>query len=424
MPDVLYVHPRVGWVYENIPMGITGLMNSLNCSKFGVYDWEVTEEMIAKAKIIAMDLHWYLGIPSFLKLVKKIRKINPSCKIVCGGITATVFSKTISNFVDYIVIGDAEKPFPMLVEAILEKRNISNIPNIVSKELCTEHKYFLTQEDYDNQNYIDIDWFPTIKKLMKKVHNMAYPFSFFPWISVFKGCIYSCERCYGNPEWCQKVFKRGMVIRSAERVAFDLDEYEKMGLKRIYCCHDFINVLGVNYTKKVFNKKRRLEINYEFLKIPEPSLFDMLINSFERADIFINIRSPHGGGNDYANLKDLEGLLKIKSENIRFFFFVPIQKNEKDFVKNLIKLKLKYKFYVLSGEEWLPEAIPNPFEEEEKEFIRVIKKIKHDPYGEKYKTFATLVRKISESNLLLRTSLSLYSIINMVKLIKNSFLHL
>jgi hypothetical protein len=407
MPELLYIHPEVGFVYENIPMGVTGLMNSLNCSKFGVYDWEVKEEMIENAKIIAMDLHWYLGIPSFLKLVKKIRKINPSCKIVCGGITATVFSKTISNFVDYIVIGDAEKPFPMLVEAILEKKNISNIPNIVSKELSTGHKYFLTQEDYDNQNYIDIDWFPTIKKLMKKVHNMAYPFSFFPWISVFKGCIYSCERCYGNPCYSERVFKRGLVIRSPEKISYELDEYEKNGIKRVYIGHDFINILGIDYTKKILNRKRKIQIRYEFWNIPYLDCFEILIDSFDLVDVVINVIDIHGGGKGYIELKSFEELLRMGAKNARFFVFLGWRKDN-DYVKELMKLKHKYRFYLLSKGEWYPSGIPDPFVNEEEEFKRVNKELIKDPFGRRYKWMAKGIRLISRSNYLLRLGLDLY----------------
>lgn len=138
MIDLLYIHPGGGWVYENIPMGVPGLMNSVLCSKLGVYDEEVTDELISRAGIIAIDLQWYLSLPAFLKLARRIKMINPRCKIVCGGCTATVFAKTLAKFVDFVIVGDAEKPFPFLVDSLLENGNWKRVPNVVTRDFATE----------------------------------------------------------------------------------------------------------------------------------------------------------------------------------------------------------------------------------------------------------------------------------------------
>lgn len=88
------------------------------------------------------------------------------------------------------------------------------------------------------------------------------------------------------------MFKRTIVSRSPEKVAEDLDKYTAEGIRRVYCCHDFINVLGENYTRRVFNKRRKLSIDYEFLELPTIEGFEMLMDSFESVDIFINLVPP------------------------------------------------------------------------------------------------------------------------------------
>lgn len=422
--DLLYVHPNVGWVYENIPMGIPGLMNSVECTKLGLYEDECVEELISEAKILAIDLQWYLALPSFFRLVRKIKKINPNCKIICGGITATIFAKKICSYVDFVIVGDAEKPFPLLVDAILTHTPIDSIPNIVSKDFSTEWKYTLTREDYDNQEYIQIGWFPTLKKLMKELHSLWYPFAFFPWLSVFKGCIYHCERCYGNPEYTNKAFKRGLVFRSPERVAEDLDRYEKEGIKRVYCCHDFISVLGEDYAKRVLNRKRILEINYEFFTLPIPEMFGYIVNNFEKVNILLHPLLPHGGGEKYIFISKFERILKIKPDNTNIFLFPPLKNCSSEFAKSLIRLKNKYSFYLLPGDEWYSENIPHPFAQDmDKEFERVVQELPKDPFGNRrHKIITFFARVFSKRNAFLIPAFKMYDRWNSLRLWKNTLI--
>ena len=56
---MLYIHPFGGPLEEVVPVGVIGLMNSIEAPRRGVYSQLLTEETLASASIFLLDLHWY-----------------------------------------------------------------------------------------------------------------------------------------------------------------------------------------------------------------------------------------------------------------------------------------------------------------------------------------------------------------------------
>jgi len=227
--DVLYIHPSGNLTEYNIPMGVIGLMNSIDCVKLGKMYFEVNDEIIFNSKIIVMDCHWYFSLSEIGKLARKFKAINPEVVIVVGGYTATIFAEMmVFRFkVDYVIKGDAELPFPLLIKALLGGKSVAGIPNIVSKTFITKQSYKLTEKDYSNADYLTIDWFPALKHRMEIIHK-GLPFNWieelgvYPFIPVFKGCSYDCNFCYASKGINFALSKRGIVSRSPESIVGDL----------------------------------------------------------------------------------------------------------------------------------------------------------------------------------------------------------
>jgi tetratricopeptide (TPR) repeat protein len=270
--DVLYIHPSGNLTDYNIPMGVIGLMNSIGCAKAGKMYFEITDDIISNAKIIVMDCQWYFSLSEIGRLSKKFKTINPKAVIITGGYTATVFAESIVDRlkVDYVIKGDAEAPFPLLIQALLENKNVCDVPNVTGRGFAAPQSYRLTKEDYSNSDYINIDWFPALKQRMKTIHEY-FPFcsnealGLYPFIPVFKGCFYNCEFCYASKTSNFAFNKRGIVSRTPESVANDLLVCSKReDIKQVNIIADFIDILGAEFAGKIFSQKYDVNLSYCF----------------------------------------------------------------------------------------------------------------------------------------------------------------
>jgi tetratricopeptide (TPR) repeat protein len=270
--DVLYIHPSGNATDYNIPMGLIGLMNSINCVKTGKMYFEVSNDEILNSKIIVMDCHWYYTLSEIGRLAGEFKKINPNVVIIAGGYTASIFAEMIVGRykIDYVIRGDAEVPFPLLVKTLLEGKNVRRVPNIVGRGGVAAQSYKLTRKDYSKADCLSLDWFPALKRRMKALHKIL-PFHWneflglYPFIPVFKGCPYDCKFCYAGKSLNFALCKRGIVSRSPQSVVKDLLVCSKSkDIKQVYMVADFIDVLGEKYANKIFSKKYDINLNYSF----------------------------------------------------------------------------------------------------------------------------------------------------------------
>jgi len=363
--DLLYIHPEHRSVGKNdiIPMGVIGLMNSLSCDKLGVHLKEATASLVRKARIVAMDIHWYLSLYSAISAAGWIKKINPSVKIVTGGYTATVFSDTIvkNTDIDFVVKGDAEVPFKLLVEKLLDGENRPETPNLATREYSTPHSFYLTEDIYDSFDYINIDWFPSLKKQVAQYQKNRYPVTVYPFIPVFKGCIHNCEFCYGNPSIQMKLCKRGKVTRSAERVIKDLVFLsDNPDIRTAYMIMDFIEHPGGEYSDKIFSGNYDLNIYYEFFNYPPVSEIDKMLAAFNHCFLYFPLVVNHIGASNVAEFDKLRFILnylKGKNCSVTLWTNPTLARSKSDYCAEALKLRKRFKVDLMNGSS---ELIPVP----------------------------------------------------------------
>ncbi|MFC1704873.1 cobalamin-dependent protein, partial [Nanoarchaeota archaeon] len=167
--DILYVHPFGEQVYSSenfflsdtsielkdhnspkyysyIPMGLIGTLNNVIAKGYTVRGVNLpfkkailgTEMDYLKefsAKVVLIDLHWYVHMKNGLEVAKFCKSFLPRAKVIVGGMTATIFAQQLVKYdcVDYVILGDSEKPFSLLIENILGGKK-NKVPNLVSKE--------------------------------------------------------------------------------------------------------------------------------------------------------------------------------------------------------------------------------------------------------------------------------------------------
>lgn len=400
--DLLFIHPQSLEKGRNniLPMGIFGLMNSLNCKKIGKMYYEVTDEIIRESKVIAMDLHWYFSLFTVEKMAERIKRINPEAKIILGGYTASIFADIlIERFnIDFVVKGDAEVPFPLLVDRLLKGEDLDDVPNIVARGFSTPHSFTLTPEIYSASDNVSLDWFKSYKKLMIRCQEHGLQTCLYPFIPIFKGCIYNCESCYGSPSLQKKICGRGFVLRPPESVKADLVRWsENDKIKIVHIIADFIDLAGLEYAQEIFSRRYDLNLYYEFYNLPPISALKSMLNSFNQCFLSFSSVINHCGDpqmypkkpeiQNFSELKDIIEYLKDKNSRVRLFVDDSLGLKFSTYFKEIINLWREHRIDLINNKSW---AIDIPYPKDKKEdlqaeFFKFYEKSKRNPLLERTK---------------------------------------
>lgn len=357
--ELLFIHPRTelyfeGFYYEAIfPKGIIGLVNSVNCKKSGLFHRDVTTAKVKRSQIIAMDCQWFYSLGSLVDLVAFIKSVNNKAKIIVGGYTAAIYSEILVNDYgcDFVIVGDAEIPFPLLVDALLKDQPIDNIPNLVYKS-NVEGKitYRLTTDDYDKQNFTEFSWFTSLIHLLEKYKPIGNHYLGFPFLSIYKGCKYRCHNCYGYAPLQNQLCKRGIVARSPEAVRAELREFSKNDLIQwVLSVSDFIAHFGDRYASKIFSEKYNLNLKYLFYELPSKTILKEMMACFSELDIgFHTIENPVTAIETMkeVDFQELDSLLQIaRTRKCRLSLWVDLNYGVKNvsYLKHIRILKKKYR---------------------------------------------------------------------------------
>ena len=311
--SILFVHPRHRYFGRDnqLPIGVIALANSLGGNARGVFARELRDDHFRQAKILLMDVHWFFALESAMQIAARAKRVNPQIEIIVGGYSATIFAAELlaRSPIDFVVRGDNEKPLPLLVDALLRDADPAGIPNVAGKNFKEPLSYQLTREDYDAGDYLTIDWFPALDRLARAMHRIPYPTWVYPFIPVFKGCKFPCDYCLGNPRAQRILCGRGIVSRSPIRVVEDLRRVEAAPhLRRAYIIADFIHVLEKDYAEPILSQRFKLDLYYEFYRIPRPEDVRRLAASFRR--LFLGYFFIRNHGNVAAEKSEVESLLQ------------------------------------------------------------------------------------------------------------------
>ena len=313
--DVLYIHPRTEMmVPEILPLSLPALINRLPVKCIGRFYNEWTDAEIKRARIIIMDVHWYMGLTSALELAHRFKRINPEIKLIVGGLTASIFAAQLLRDapIDYVICGDAEIPLSQLVSALLEESPVTNIPNLIGRDFKSTAKYALTTVDVDENDFVDISFFPEYKKRILDYHRIYetrahVTIPVYPNLVIFRGCPLACPVCSGSTELQPKLMGRNWILRSADKVKADLDQWsndEKFKFVNVW--HDFVTILPLDYTRQVLAEKYALSLSYEFYGQPGEEPLALLLQAFNGGKLLFSLDECH---NSSSKISDPAGLI-------------------------------------------------------------------------------------------------------------------
>lgn len=227
--DLLFVHPYNHAKPDPIPVGAVGAINLLSQSVLGRYAEEVSAEEVARARVLLLDVHWFLPTAILDGFLAAVRRINPRCRIVAGGLTASFYKRDfLDRFdIDYLVAGDVEAALPPLIAHLIAGERPPPLANIYTRHASPPSMAITSRVDFDALDWLTLDWFPSYRERVHRTHALyarrersVLADNCHPILPLTRGCKRSCHFCYGAYQ--EEVFGPRVRVRSPEAVCRDL----------------------------------------------------------------------------------------------------------------------------------------------------------------------------------------------------------
>lgn len=368
--DIIYIHPYTPLSFAStIPVSIPALINNLPYKVNGYFAYEIDDSVLKNVKIVIIDIHWSLSLAGAKILIKKLREYNKDIIIIAGGLTASLYAKHLIKIfdIDYIIRGEAELPLKLLLQHLIEKTPIESVPNLISRfGIETDWNYCLSQNEFDNNSYYNIDFFPTFKEQVITSHkkNKNNPsFTFFPFTVTYKGCNTLCNTCVGSIAEQQNQLKRNRIIRSAEKVVEDMFQLsENKDINVINCTEDYVTLCNTKYVEQILSKQYNLFTWHEFASMPTIETLKMFMKSFKGGKLYFSIDNQHTTSDLFNNPEQMVSLIKKANSYKRYTVFLlyngNFAKNNKEYAKAVKYIMLKTGCMIYDAYWWWFTDVP------------------------------------------------------------------
>jgi anaerobic magnesium-protoporphyrin IX monomethyl ester cyclase len=316
-------------------------------------DFESLEERISifKPDIVAIT-SFTISLIDIIKTSDIIRKIVPKSHICLGGHHATSFPKEslLINKFDSIVIGEGEISFNLLVQKIKEKKKLSNIAGVYTKEDINLFKgiYYSAKNFYADESNIrcaiieDLNLlpFPNRKHIEHlRYYNPVGKSKKLATIISSRGCPYHCT-------FCDVPIKKHRQ-RSIINFVNEIETVYKQGYREFHFYDDLFNITEkrvIDIANEII--KRNLKIKWDFRGRINSVTKESLIKLKDSGCWLISFGVETGSDKGLIylkkgiNLKQIKKVfdwckeLKIKTI-ADFMIGLPFERNEIDIKNNL-----------------------------------------------------------------------------------------
>lgn len=163
----------------------------------------VTDLIQKKPQVIGFSCYIW-NIEETIKVIKLIKKIDPSITIVVGGPEVTYdyteWMDRVKEF-DYLVIGEGEQTFKQLLTALDTSKAIETVAGIVYREGATV-------KVNPQMNKLDLKEIPSPHRFAEDISHLSKRVIY---IETSRGCPFSCQFCLSSIEVGVRYFDREKV---------------------------------------------------------------------------------------------------------------------------------------------------------------------------------------------------------------------
>ncbi|MFO1445677.1 B12-binding domain-containing radical SAM protein [Bacillus sp. Bva_UNVM-123] len=163
----------------------------------------VTDLIQKKPKIIGFSCYIW-NIEETIKVVKMIKKIDPSIKIIVGGPEVTYdvmdWMNSVNEF-DFIVIGEGEETFKQLLVQLTSEHNIENVHGIAYRKDGVV-------KINPQRNKLDLRDLPSPFRFEEDLPHLSKRVTY---IETSRGCPFSCQFCLSSIEVGVRYFDREKI---------------------------------------------------------------------------------------------------------------------------------------------------------------------------------------------------------------------
>lgn len=200
--NILFIDPQGGYsLSAHIGFGYmaSSLKKNKNCN-FKILDFNRINEPYGKILREASDNHSVDGIGITLNigsmhavpdLLEKIKMYYPHTKVFIGGPHVTLLYKKLlvdfEKYVDFAVVGEAEKTISSIIENIHNKDELSMLPGVVLKEDLDKD---LKGDMVNNLDELDFPAYEYFESVRRSNNSMKYY-----QILTSRGCPLTCTYC-------------------------------------------------------------------------------------------------------------------------------------------------------------------------------------------------------------------------------------
>ena len=245
---------KFGLISKIVELGIFDINEAIISKdrvRFGISDKEITKILQKeKPKIVGITSMYSVYFRDVMEIAKTIKKYNKNIKVVIGGNHPSSYYNFVlkDKNIDYVVIGEGEKTFLELCQAILKRRKtyrgIKGIAfNKKSTIIRTSARELIS--NLDDIPFPARDLVSFERYLATPKHNpylMSYPTSAF---ITSRGCPGHCVYCTVRAVW-----GRTWRGRSAKNVVDEIEELMKnYGIKEIAFLDDSASVNKIRWNE-------------------------------------------------------------------------------------------------------------------------------------------------------------------------------
>lgn len=181
------------------------------------------------------DLYGFSSIcssyPLTIRIAQALKSIRPSSMILLGGPQASVVDlHTLAAFpfIDFVLRGEAERSFPVLLDHLQDQRRLEQIPGL-SYRVNAQPRRNPDAKVIDNLDELPMPAYHRTGEL-KKLKTAA--------LELGRGCPYACTFCSTND-----FFRRNFRLRSPQRVLLDMRSIAaEYGISDFELVHDMFTI--------------------------------------------------------------------------------------------------------------------------------------------------------------------------------------